>query len=312
MDASVQAHDLTRTFGDFTAVDRVSFEVSGGEIFGFLGSNGAGKTTTIRMLCGLLPPSDGTATVAGAEVIRDPLEVQRRVGYMSQRFSLYTDLTVDENLEFWAGAYGLFGSRMRRRREWAVEASGLCGRRDVPVGELPAGYRQRLALGAALLHEPPVVFLDEPTGGVDPAARRVFWDLIDDLVAEGRTVFVTTHYMDEAERCHRVALMHAGRIIGLDTIDGLKEVFPEDTVLEVECRRAAEALEHLDEVEGVLEAALFGSLLHVTVTEPEVAERVESTLEESDFGPVELRPVAPSLEDVFIRYISDAETEAES
>ncbi|MGD8440520.1 MAG: ABC transporter ATP-binding protein [Holophagae bacterium] len=306
----VSARDLTRTFGDFVAVDRVSFEVTRGEIFGFLGSNGAGKTTTIRMLCGLLAPTSGSGSVAGFDIATQSDRIKTRIGYMSQRFSLYSDLTVDENLRFWGGTYRLWGDRLDRRREWAIEAAGLDEQRDALVRDLPGGFRQRLALGSALLHEPPVVFLDEPTGGVDPEARRRFWDLIDDLVAAGTTVFVTTHYMDEAERCHRVALMHAGRLLALDTVPALKAVFPENCVLEVTCPRPADALARLEEVTGVEEVSLFGDRLHVVVDEPGKIDDVEAALTNDGFTPVEASAVTPSLEDVFIQVIRDAEREA--
>ncbi len=305
----VQADHLTRTFGDFTAVDRVSFQVERGEVFGFLGSNGAGKTTTIRMLCGLLAPSGGSASVAGFDVATQAQEIKRRVGYMSQKFSLYSDLTVAENLRFWGGAYGLFGRRIAERSRWAVETAGLEEETGVLVRDLPGGFRQRLALGAALLHEPPVVFLDEPTGGVDPAARRRFWDLIDELSAGGTTVFVTTHYMDEAERCHRVALMHAGRLIGLDTIPALKRTFPEGSVVEISCAHSARALPLLDEMPGVGEVALFGDTLHAVLASPDHLAEVRRRLEEAGFGPVEARPIVPSLEDVFLRSIREAEAD---
>jgi ABC-2 type transport system ATP-binding protein len=303
----VSAHDLTRTFGDFVAVDRVSFEVARGEIFGFLGSNGAGKTTTIRMLCGLLAPTSGSGTAAGYDIATQADRVKTRIGYMSQRFSLYADLTVDENLRFWGGTYGLWGKRLERRREWAIEAAGLEERRGALVRDLPGGFRQRLALGSALLHEPPVVFLDEPTGGVDPEARRRFWDLIDDLVDAGTTVFVTTHSMDEAERCHRVALMHAGVLLALDTVPALKGVFPEDCVLEVSCPRAADAMEQLEEVAGVEDVSLFGDRLHVVVDRPDRFGDVETGLDTGGFTPFEARAVTPSLEDVFIKVIRDAD-----
>jgi ABC-2 type transport system ATP-binding protein len=306
-DVVVEVSDLTRTFGAFTAVDQVSFRVSRGEVFGFLGSNGAGKTTTIRMLCGLLAPSGGRAMVADFDVATEGTEIKRRVGYMSQRFSLYTDLTVTENLRFWGGAYGLFGARAEARARWAVSTAGLEGRENVLVRDLPGGYRQRLALGAALLHEPPVVFLDEPTGGVDPAARRRFWDLIDDLSAGGVTVFVTTHYMDEAERCHRVALMHAGRLIGLDTIPNLKSVFRPGSMVEVACPRCAAALEILEAVPGVREAALFGDTIHVVLEEPDHQAELRAALAEHGFAPADVRAISPSLEDVFIRAITEAE-----
>jgi len=303
----VSAHDLTRTFGAFTAVDHVSFEVARGEIFGFLGSNGAGKTTTIRMLCGLLAPSSGTGTVAGFDVATQAGRIKTRIGYMSQRFSLYTDLTVDENLRFWGGTYRLWGREIEERRRWALAAAGLEERRDALVRDLPGGFRQRLALGCALLHQPPVVFLDEPTGGVDPEARRRFWDLIDTLVADGTTVFVTTHSMDEAERCHRVALMHAGKLLALDTVSGLKRVFPRDCVLTVECRRPADAMARLEERPGVEDVALFGDRLHVVVDRPERAGEISAALSDDGFSELEVSAAPPSLEDVFIKVIRDAE-----
>jgi ABC-2 type transport system ATP-binding protein len=305
----VSASELTRTFGDFVAVDRVSFEVSAGEIFGFLGSNGAGKTTVIRMLCGLLRPTSGRGTVAGFDISTQARNIKTRIGYMSQKFSLYSDLTVQENLRFWAGAYLVWGRHFERRRDWALEVTGLKGRQAALVRDLPGGFRQRLALSCALLHRPPVVFLDEPTGGVDPEARRRFWDLIDNLAGEGVTVFVTTHYMDEAERCHRVALMHAGRLLALDTIPNLKRTFTPGSVLEVDCLDAPRALERLEALPGVLDAALFGDRLHAVVEAPEAGARIESDLVAAGFAPVDVHPVTPSLEDVFIRFIRDAETE---
>jgi ABC-2 type transport system ATP-binding protein len=303
----VSATGLTRHFGDFVAVDRVSFEVAPGEIFGFLGSNGAGKTTVIRMLCGLLEPTSGAGTVAGFDIATQAKEIKTHIGYMSQKFSLYSELTVEENLRFWAGSQHVWGRRFEERRDWAFEMSGLGPRRNALVADLPGGFRQRLALSCALLHRPPVVFLDEPTGGVDPEARRRFWDLIDDLSAEGVTVFVTTHYMDEAERCHRVALMHAGRLLALDTIPELKKIFAPGSVLEVECGDAARALEHLDDLPEVIDGALFGDHLHVVVSDPVAAPAVQRHLETRGFAPVALRSVSPSLEDVFIRSIRQAE-----
>jgi len=307
----VSAADLTKVFGEFVAVDRVSFEVAPGEIFGFLGSNGAGKTTVIRMLCGLLKPTSGNGTVAGFDIATHPAKIKTRIGYMSQKFSLYNELTVDENLRFWAGTHRVWGRQFEERRQWAFEMTGLGSRRNAIVADLPGGFRQRLALSCALLHRPPVVFLDEPTGGVDPEARRRFWDLIDDLSAEGVTVFVTTHYMDEAERCHRVALMHAGKLLALDTIAELKQMFPPGTVLEVECGDAPRALESLESLPGVIDAALFGEHLHAVVHEPEVASTIQSSLEGNGFDRVRVRPVAPSLEDVFIRSIREAEAARE-
>jgi ABC-2 type transport system ATP-binding protein len=308
----VSATELTRVFGQFVAVDRVSFEVAPGEIFGFLGSNGAGKTTVIRMLCGLLKPTSGSGTVAGCDIATRSAEIKRQIGYMSQRFSLYGELTVDENLRFWAGAQRVWGRQFDERREWAFELTGLGTRSDALVADLPGGFRQRLALSCALLHRPPVVFLDEPTGGVDPEARRVFWDLIDDLAAEGVTVFVTTHYMDEAERCHRVALMHAGRLLALDTISELKKIFSPGSVLEIECDDAAHALDHIEDLPEVIDASFFGNQLHAVVTAPEAAETIRQLLETDGFGPVKVQPVQPTLEDVFIRSIREAEEDIET
>jgi ABC-2 type transport system ATP-binding protein len=306
----VTARNLTRTFGPFVAVDKVSFEVYPGEIFGFLGSNGAGKTTTIRMLSGLLAPTSGSASVLGLDVATQAQEIKRRIGYMSQRFSLYNDLTVEENLRFWGGAYGLFGSAIASRTEWAIATAGLEERRHALVRSLPGGYRQRLALVAALLHEPPIVFLDEPTGGVDPEARRRFWDLIDELVATGKTVFVTTHYMDEAERCHRVALMHAGKLLALDSVPQLKRVFPPGTIVEVSCSHPAQAMAKLERVPGVSEVALFGNGLHVVLSETGVASTLNESLTAAGCENVTIRAISPSLEDVFIRVIARAEGEA--
>ncbi len=209
-DHAIEVRGLTRRFGAFVAVDDLTFDVRRGEIFGFLGSNGAGKSTTIRMLCGLLRPTSGTALVNGIDVARDPEAVKQRIGYMSQRFSLYELLTVEQNIRFFGGVYGLDGAQLERRREFVLEMAGLRGREHTLARDLSGGWRQRLALGCAILHEPPLLFLDEPTGGVDPLSRRQFWRLIDSLSAQGITVLVTTHYLDEAERCHRVALIHAG------------------------------------------------------------------------------------------------------
>jgi ABC-2 type transport system ATP-binding protein len=250
---AIRVRDLTRRFGDFTAVDRVTLDVGAGEIFGFLGPNGAGKTTTIRMLTGLLTPTSGTAEVAGLDVATRGPEVRKVIGYMSQRFSLYPDLTVGENIELFAGLYGVTGTRYRDRREWVLEMADLSGRADRLTGELALGWKQRLALGCAVLHEPPILFLDEPTSGVDPLARRRFWDLIDELASRGTTVLVSTHYMEEAEYCHRLALMNRARLIALDTPAALRgaleaEGIPSPTLEDV-------FLTLVDREGGVAEAA---------------------------------------------------------
>ena len=307
---AVVVKDLTRTFGPFVAVDHVSFAVRPGEIFGFLGSNGAGKTTTIRMLCGLLSPSSGSATVLGFDVARKPDDIKQRIGYMSQRFSLYGDLTVEENLRFWGGTYGLFGKAMAERQEWAVAQAGLQERRSTLIRDLPVGFRQRLALVAALLHRPPIVFLDEPTGGVDPEARRRFWDFIDELAGAGTTVFVTTHYMDEAERCHRVALMHAGRLLALDAVPALKQVFPTGTIVELACTNPARAMTALEGLPGVEEVALFGERLHIVLAEARFVDGLAIRITQAGCADATVTAIAPSLEDVFIHMIALAEGRA--
>jgi len=301
---AVEMRHLTRMFGSFKAVDDVSMTIDPGEIFCFLGSNGAGKSTAIRMLCGLLRPTSGSAHVLGIDVAERPEEVKTVIGYMSQRFSLYEDLTVMQNLRFFGGVYGLSGARLRERIAWAVEMADLKGREDRLTGELPGGWKQRLALGSAVLHEPKVLFLDEPTGGVDPISRRRFWDLIRDLAGRGVTVMVTTHYMDEAENCDRLALMHAGRLVALGTVEELKNVFSGRALLEIETEDYLAAFEALETEPWVLEASVFGTRIHVVVKDADAArERIAAKI-----GPdAVVRPAAPSLEDVFIHTIETAE-----
>ncbi|KAA3659047.1 MAG: ABC transporter ATP-binding protein [Calditrichaeota bacterium] len=230
---SVRSHELTRRFGKFTAVDAISIEVKHGEIFGFLGANGAGKTTMIRMLCGLLQPTSGEATVAGFDIYKQTEQIKRNIGYMSQKFSLYEDLTISENIEFYGGIYGLKKNRIIEQRDKLISQVGLQAYTNKFTRELPLGYKQRLALGCAMLHNPPIVFLDEPTSGVDPEARRAFWELIYKTAESGKIVFVTTHFMDEAEYCHRVSIMDQGQLIALDTPSALKKQTGEDTMQDV-------------------------------------------------------------------------------
>ena len=298
---AVTARDLTRRFGAFVAVDHVSFDVEPGEIFGFLGSNGAGKSTTIRILCGLLEPTSGFATVGGIDVRKNPEGVKRRIGYMSQRFSLYELLTVEENIEFFGGLYGLDDRRLAERKRFAVEMAGLQGRERTLARDLAGGWRQRLALGCAILHEPPILFLDEPTGGVDPVSRRQFWALINQLSSQGVTVFVTTHYLDEAEYCHRLALMHAGRIAALGTVHELKRVFEARAVIEIRTSQPMVALRALDDVPSVEKTSLFGTSLHVWLKPGEHdVEPLRRRLEERSLRVDSMEPVTPSLEDVFM------------
>jgi ABC-2 type transport system ATP-binding protein len=295
----VVVRDLTRRFGDFTAVEALSFDVRAGEIFGFLGPNGAGKTTTIKMLTGLLPPSGGFGQVAGFDVQHDRVAIREHIGYMSQKFSLYADLTVAENIELFAGLYGVVGERLARRKAWVLDMSELGGETTSLAGDLPLGWKQRLALGCAMLHEPPILFLDEPTSGVDPLARRRFWDLIAGMSEAGTTVFVSTHYMEEAEYCHRLALLNRGRLIALDTPRALRHRRL-DPIYRVATENAPAAIRMLLGAPGVVEAALFGRDIHVTVAAPTTgAADVRSILATAGITPTRVDPVAPSLEDVF-------------
>ena len=300
---AVLARDLTRAFGRFIAVDRVTFSVAAGEVYGFLGPNGAGKTTTLRMLTGLLRPSAGEGRVAGVDIAGDTAALRRRIGYMSRKFSLYTDLTVAENIELFAGLYGVQGARFRERRAWVLAMAGLEGRERRLVAELPLGWKQRLALGCAVLHEPPILFLDEPTSGVDPLARRAFWDLIDTLAAGGTTVLVSTHYMEEAEYCHRLMLMNRGRLIAEGTPAELRARMAEP-ILEVETDDAPRAVEALAGAPGVLEAAMFGRAVHVVVRdEAEAREVIPAALAAHGRAAGRMRRVPASLEDVFVSLV---------
>ena len=301
---ALEAVHLVKRFGDFTSVDDVTFEVQEGEVFGLLGSNGAGKSTLIRLFCGLLTPTSGTGRVLGLDVARDPEGVRRRIGYMTQRFSLYDELTVRQNLDFFSGVYGLRGKERAERLDWAVDIAGLGGKEDLVTRSLPGGWKQRLALACAVLHRPRLVFLDEPTGGVDPISRRRFWGLIDDLSADGVTVIVTTHYLDEAERCDRIALLDTGRLVALGSVAELKEVFAGRAVLEVVCPRYLEAQERLESQDWIYEASLFGDRLHVVVGDAEDGRRrVLDLLERDGNTPAAVQRIIPSLEDVFIHSI---------
>jgi ABC-2 type transport system ATP-binding protein len=296
---AIAVERLRRTFGRFVAVDDVSFEVEPGEIFGYLGANGAGKSTTIRMLCGLLAPSGGRARVAGCEVGRDSLLLRSRIGYMSQKFSLYLDLSVAENIEFFGGAYGLWGRALGRRRDAVLELSGLQEARRTRTADLPGGLRQRLALGTALLHEPRILVLDEPTAGVDPASRRSFWRLIRELARGGTTVFVTTHYMDEAEYCGRIGLMVAGRLVALDAPRALKRDWVPGRVVAVRGTDLEAVRAALHELPGVLAVEPFGASIRVRYeVEPARAAGVEGAL--SRLAGASVEPAEVTLEDVFL------------
>jgi ABC-2 type transport system ATP-binding protein len=300
--------NLTKRFGDFVAVDGVSFDVAEGEVFGFLGSNGAGKSTTIRMLCGLLKPTSGIAKVGGIDVGHDPEGVKQRIGYMSQRFSLYEQLTVDENIRFFGGIYGLDRRKIETRRTFVLEMAGLKGRERTKTADLAGGWRQRLALGCAILHEPRIVFLDEPTGGVDALSRREFWRLIDHLAGSGVTVLVTTHYLDEAEHCNRVAIIHAGRLAAIGTTSELKALFADRTIVEVRAGSPVEAMRLLDTLPSVEKTSVFGTAVHAVLKRGAGADTrpIANSLEHAGIHVEGISPVQPSLEDVFLEVVEQA------
>ena len=305
---AIAVTDLTKRFGDFVAVDRLTFDVRQGEVFGFLGANGAGKSTTIRMLCGLLKPTSGTATVGGVDVSRDPEGVKRRIGYMSQRFSLYESLTVDQNIRFFGGIYGLDRATLDARRRCVLDIAGLHGREHTRAADLAGGWRQRLALGCAILHEPPIVFLDEPTGGVDPLSRREFWRLIDSLSGSGVTVLVTTHYLDEAEHCNRLAIIHGGRLAAIGTTDELKRVFADRAIVEVRAANPVETMRLLDGMPEIEKTSVFGTAVHAVLRgDPRQASPVlKQRLEAAGVAVASIDPVQPSLEDVFLEVVEQA------
>jgi drug efflux transport system ATP-binding protein len=304
MNAAITTQDLTVRFGNFTAVDRVSVSVEEGEIFGFLGPNGSGKTTLIKALCGLLTPAEGRGSVLGFDCVTEADQIRQRVGYMSQKFSLYEDLTVMENIEFYAGVYGLRGDYLRRRKEEAIALTRLepyLGRR---AGKLSGGWKQRLALACAFIHEPRMMFLDEPTAGIDPVARRDLWDLLFQLSGQGVTFFVTTHYMDEAERCGRVGYIYLSKLIACGAPDELKEI-PEVTPpgarrIEIDARHTSNALAAIKRKPYVRSATIFGQSIHLLMDESVTLDQVKSDLSSDGFTDVELRTIAPSLEDVFV------------
>ena len=310
-DWAVSIDNLVKTFGSFVAVDHVSLQVPKGEIFGFLGPNGAGKSTTIRMLCGLLTPTSGRASVAGFDVSTEPEQVKRNIGYMSQKFSLYDDLTVDQNIDFFTGMYGVPRERRQERKDYVLRMANLEERRGSLTRTLSGGWKQRLALGCAILHDPPVVFLDEPTSGVDPIARGTFWHLIGELSRTGHTVFVTTHYMDEAEYCNRLALMYAGKVIALGAPSALKSDLAEHNLLRLDTAAPFDTMRAIEREEGIFEVAVFGSGLHVVVDDVQAAiERIRGALAAQSIAIRRLEQIQPSLEDVFVALIEAEERKA--
>ncbi len=307
---AVETDNLVKKFGDFTAVDHVSLQVGKGEIFGFLGPNGAGKSTTIRILCGLLTPTSGRASVGGLDVAREAEMIRRNIGYMSQKFSLYGDLTVEENIHFFSGIYGVPQNLRAERKEFVLKMAGLEERRTSMTQLLSGGWKQRLALGCAILHDPPILFLDEPTSGVDPIARRAFWDLIYELSATGHTIFVSTHYMEEAEYCHRLALMYRGRVIALGSPQSLKDELRSHHILELISSDLFESLGVAQTVPGVLDVAVFGGGLHITVeSEADAIPRITSALGERRISVERIEPIEPTMEDVFVAMIEAADRE---
>ena len=299
---SIEVNNLTKRFGNFTSVDNISFKVTRGEIFGFLGANGAGKSTTIRMLCGILTPTEGDALVGGYSVKSNPNDVKNNIGYMSQRFSLYNDLTVEENINFFGGVYGLGNKRFEERKKWVLKTANLLGKENLLTGSLPGGIKQRLALGTAVIHMPDIVFLDEPTSGVDPISRRNFWNLINELSEGGITVFVTTHYMEEAEFCNNIILIDSGKLIAEGSSEKLKSEYIKNPLYEIECTNIISALEIIEKQDFVDETSIFGNNIHISVNQNfRGEEQIRNTLSGKDnIQIIRIDKIVPTLEDVFI------------
>lgn len=299
---AIEVKNLSKTFGEFKAVNKISFSVEQGAIFGFLGANGAGKSTTIRMLIGILEPTSGDAIVGGYSIMNEPDRVKTRIGYMSQKFSLYNDLTVEENIRFFAGIYGLTGSRYQERKKWVLKVADLEGKEKLLTGSLPGGIKQRLALGTSVIHEPKIVFLDEPTSGVDPISRRNFWDLINDLSEAGTTVLVTTHYLDEAEFCNDIILINSGRLIAQGNALELKTQFIKNTILEIESDRIVDSMTILQKEKWVGETSIFGNYIHLILRDNSKGEKeVRKILTiDNSISVQRIDKIVPTLEDVFI------------
>ena len=305
---AIKVSALTKRFGDFVAVNEVSFDVPGGQIFGFLGPNGAGKTTTIRMLLGLLTPSSGMANVIGFDVVKDTETLKQHIGYMSQKFSLYNDLTVEENLDFYGGVYQVTGQKLRERKHYILKMAGLVGRERELTRNLSGGWKQRLALGVSIIHEPEVILLDEPTAGVDPISRRAFWELIYDLAEEGKTILVTTHYMDEAEHCQQLVFIQRGNLVAQGSPETVKVEQMHGDVIEVNCDRPQQAILRLKELNAFEEVALYGALIHVVTRNTAEAKQLSTeTLAQHDIAVTSIECIAPSLEDAFIASTREAE-----
>ncbi|MFO7526434.1 MAG: ABC transporter ATP-binding protein [Ignavibacteriaceae bacterium] len=302
---SIEVQNLTKKFGSFTAVDSISFSVKQGEIFGFLGANGAGKSTTIRMLIGILEPTSGDAVVGGYSIVKQQDKVKTQIGYMSQKFSLYNDLTVEENIRFFSGVYGLTGKRYEERKKWVLKVANLEGKEKLLTGSLPGGIKQRLALGTAVIHEPKIVFLDEPTSGVDPVSRRNFWDLINELSAGGTTVLVTTHYLDEAEFCNDIILINAGKLIAQGNAKTLKTKYIKNSILEIESDNVIESMEILEKEDWVGETSIFGNYIHIILNNNNMGESEvrEILTNKNSIAVYRVNKIVPTLEDVFIHLL---------
>jgi len=301
---SIEVKNLTKKFGAFTSVNDVSFAVKKGEIFGFLGANGAGKSTTIKMLCGILEPTSGDALVGGHSIVSAPDKVKLNIGYMSQRFSLYDDLAVGENIDFFGGVYGLEGATFKERKNWVLEISNLKGKEKLLTGSLPGGVKQRLALGTAVIHRPSIVFLDEPTSGVDPLSRRNFWELIHELSSGGTTVFVTTHYLEEAEFCNNIILINAGKLIAEGDSKTLKSKYLDGSIYEIECSDPVKAMEILNHSKYINDTSIFGNKIHISVSKNFSDENLLRTdLQSQNIRIESIAPITPTLEDVFIHLL---------
>ena len=303
---AVSVQNLEKKFGEFTAVNRINFEVKAGEIFGFLGPNGAGKSTTIRMLCGIIPPTSGSGQVGGFDIIKEQHKIKENIGYMSQKFSLYNDLTIEENINFYSGIYKIPVREKKERFKEVIHTAGLEGMETNLTATLAGGWKQRLALGCALIHKPKIIFLDEPTSGVDPITRANFWGTIKELASQGVTVFVTTHYMDEAENCNRMVLIYHGTIIAQGTPREMKTNGIKDEMLEISVASSQDWLERIAKIEGIKGAALFGANIHALVADSsKVIPRIEEFFQQQKAGEFNVRTISPSLEDVFVHAIED-------
>jgi ABC-2 type transport system ATP-binding protein len=309
--SAVEVRDLVKRFGSFTAVSRISFHVAPGRVFGFLGPNGAGKSTTIKILCGILSPTSGTGTVGGFDILTQQSKIKQNIGYMSQKFSLYDDLTVEENINFYAGIYGLSREKKNARKEWIIQMAGLERLRSSLTRTLSVGWKQRLALGCAIIHEPPIIFLDEPTSGVDPISRNNFWDLIRTMAERGITIFVTTHYMDEAEHCDSMALIYQGAIIATGSPGELKKDYMKGDVLKISLPNSQQWLDKLTALPVISESALFGSDIHAVVSDASTTlPLIKQFFDQQTVTDYTIQQIEPSLEDVFISLIENYDGES--